>query len=96
MKKDDIESIYALTKKITDLTRKMEAMGLFTHHRELVSCSYCDLTEDVDIAGVLFVYRGNNPRDVTDIRFIENEDGDVICPECGKIVTQSEDENSKR
>lgn len=88
MKKKEFERIHSAAQQVADLMREMEDLGLFTHHRELASCSSCELYEDIDAAGHLFVYRGNNHCDITEIHFIEKEDGAVICPECGEIVTQ--------
>ncbi len=92
MKLGKNDPIYALAKQVAELTAQMEKLGLFTHHRDITECEQCGLFEDVDITGYLFVYRDNDPENIADLRFIEREDGCVVCPLCGQVVLEPEEE----
>lgn len=75
--------ILKAAKKIHD---KARFLGIFTNHRELASCYECDLHEDVDCNGLLFVAKGEESNKPVDLIFMEMDAQHVRCPLCGRII----------
>jgi len=75
--------LLAAVKKLDDESR---SLGIFTNHRELASCNECDLYEDVDCHGFLFVTKGEESNKPVDLVFMEMDDQHVRCPLCGRII----------
>jgi hypothetical protein len=75
--------ILKAAKKLVDEAR---SLGIFTNHRELASCNECDLHEDVDCNGLLFVAKGEESNKPVDLIFMEMDAQHVRCPLCGRII----------
>jgi predicted RNA-binding Zn-ribbon protein involved in translation (DUF1610 family) len=60
----------------------------------LLECPDCGLIEDVDIQGRLFTYHlhGDKSYPDTGLRFEELEKGRFICPLCGNVLVQQDEE----
>lgn len=85
-----IDNPPAPSKKILEAAKKLEdearSLGVFTNHRELASCNECDLHEDVDCNGLLFVAKGEESNKPVDLIFMEMDAQRVRCPLCGRII----------
>ena len=93
MKKSETDDpIFELAKELVDLTSQVKALGLFLDDRELANCEDCDLIEDVDFDGFLFVCRSSSPDKILGLSFIEEKNGDVLCPKCRKIALSTDNE----
>jgi hypothetical protein len=79
-----IKEMQPMVKGLQELQAKMKSMGLFADDRDLAQCQDCQLFEDVDGHGMLFVYKDKNYED-TGLRFEELNDGGVKCPGCSKV-----------
>jgi len=83
-KMSDLASdILPLARELTRIKKQAEALGLFTHDRELLECSGCDLAEDVAFDGRLTTYHRNGG-DYSDsgLRFERLNDTTFRCPIC--------------
>jgi len=75
--------ILPLARELVRVKKQAEAMGVFTHHRELLECSGCDLVEDVAFDGRLMTYHRKS-EDYSDsgLRFERLNDTTFRCPVC--------------
>ena len=78
-----ISKIRPIAREIMRIKKQAEALGMFTHDRELLECSGCDLVEDVTYEGFLITYyRDSGSTNDCGLRF-EKLDGDIFrCPVC--------------
>jgi hypothetical protein len=75
--------ILPLARKLARIKEQAEAMGLFTHDRELLECSGCDLVEDVAFEGRLMTYhRKSEDHGDSGLRFERLNDTTFRCPIC--------------
>ena len=79
-----------LARRLLEIQRRAEALGLFTDERALLECPGCGLKEDVDATGRLFTYRGRPGGRDTGLRFAELGKGSFRCPSCGATVGEAE------
>lgn len=72
-----------LVRELSRVKKQAESLGLFTHDRELLECSECDLAEDVTFDGQLITYhrKGGNSKDCG-LRFERLNDMTFRCPVC--------------
>ena len=75
--------ILPLARELVRIKKQAEAIGLFTHDRELLECSGCDLAEDVTFDGRLITYHREG-EDCSDsgLRFEILDDTTFRCPIC--------------
>lgn len=90
------ESINNLVRRITALHDEAAKLGMFIGDRELISCPWCGLMEDVDVNGILLTCRPGSLGVDTGLSFEEIDSGEsrFRCPSCGKEVNQEEDHRS--
>ncbi len=75
--------ILPLAKELARVKKQAEALGLFTHDRELLECSGCDLEEDVTFDGRLITcHRGNIDRSDSGLPFERLNETTFRCPVC--------------
>ncbi|MBU1926803.1 MAG: hypothetical protein KKI20_03425 [Gammaproteobacteria bacterium] len=77
-----LSNLKPLVKRLTEIKKQAEAIGLFTDDRELLECT-CGLIEDIAFDGRLFTCRKNDHafKD-TGLRFIKVNENIFCCPEC--------------
>ena len=87
-----ISELRLLAKGILTIRQKMRATGLFPNDRELLACTGCDLTEDIDSEGRLIIYHHNGGVTGLDcgLRFEEISDGRFRCPLCATLLQAQE------
>lgn len=79
-------------RKLVELQKKAEALGIFTDTRDLLACPNCGLQEDVLVDGRLITFQGPSPDGVdSGLRFTE-QDGLFICPRCDERIQVEHDE----
>jgi len=77
-------AIRPLARKLAEIKKQAEALGLFTNDRELLECTGCDLAEDVTFDGRLITYHRNTEgMDDCSLRFEELNEETFRCPVCG-------------
>jgi hypothetical protein len=83
-KMSSLESkILPLARELVRIKKRAEAMGLFTHDRELLECCGCDLAEDVAFDGRFMTYhRKSEDYSDTGLRFERLNDTTFRCPIC--------------
>lgn len=77
-----VEDIGRLVRQMQPVLEKAEALGIFTHDRDLLECLNCGLKEDVLITGQLVTYRGDAVKPDSGLRFIDEGDVRFRCPFC--------------
>jgi hypothetical protein len=77
-----LSDLKPLVRRLLNVKKQAEAIGLFTHDRELLECT-CGLIEDVAFDGSLFTYHKNDRafKD-TGLRFIKINENTFCCPVC--------------
>jgi hypothetical protein len=77
-----LSDLKPLVRRLVNVKKQAEAIGLFTNDRELLECT-CGLIEDVAFDGSLFTYHKNDHavKD-TGLRFIKVNENTFCCPEC--------------
>ena len=82
-----VKDLQPLAEHIKQIQDMADAVGLFMGHRDIASCLDCDLHEDVDAHGRLYVFKGKaiNFPFPADFKFDDVEGEAVKCPGCGKI-----------
>ena len=78
--------LHTLAMQIAVLKKRAEALGLFTHDRELLECPGCGLLEDVTAEGMLITSRAKALGRDTGLRFRKLRGNRFRCPGCGQIV----------
>jgi hypothetical protein len=77
-----LSDLKPLVRRLAKVKKRAEAIGLFTHDRQLLECT-CGLIEDVAFDGSLFTYHKNDHafKD-TRLRFIKVNENTFRCPVC--------------
>ena len=77
-----LSDLKPLVRRLVKVKKQAEAIGLFTHDRELLECT-CGLIEDVAFDGSLLTYHKNDLafKD-TGLRFIKVNENTFCCPVC--------------
>jgi hypothetical protein len=77
-----LSDLKPLARRLVKVRKQAEAIGLFTHDRELLGCT-CGLIEDVAFDGSLFTHHKNDHvfKD-TGLRFIKVNENTFCCPVC--------------
>lgn len=77
-----------LVESILSIQKRMRDAGLFPNDRELLSCTSCELIEDVACDGRLITYHRNDNRIGQDscLRFEEIPGKGFRCPQCGTLL----------
>ena len=90
MKQKKVQALAAdigkLVHRMQPVIEKAEALGLFTHDRELLECPNCGLKEDMLTTGQLITYKGDVVRPDSGLRFIEMDNDCFRCPFCQIVV----------
>lgn len=68
--------------------KQAEALGMFTHDRELLRCDGCGLMEDVSHTGMLITCRDPDLGTDTGLRFVKEAEGSFRCPSCHQTVQE--------
>ncbi|MCX7047662.1 MAG: hypothetical protein NTX50_19530 [Candidatus Sumerlaeota bacterium] len=73
-----------LVRQLVEVRKQAEALGMFTHDRELLECPRCGLLEDVTFEGMLITYQ-KDAKDQSDsgLRFRPMDKATFQCPACG-------------
>ena len=95
MKPSDAK-LHSLATRLADLQKRAKALGLFANDRELLSCPRCGLEEDVSITGLLITCRAPALGADTGLRFEEIKAGKFRCPECGGIVSETNEKSATK
>jgi len=83
-KSDDLDE---LAVELQAMRKQAQALGIFTHDRELLECPVCGLKENVAFDGTLFTCRGAALEADTGLLFPEPDAAGVsCCPGCGEEV----------
>ncbi len=78
-----VSEIRPLVRKLVRIKKQAEAMGLFTHDRELLECCGCDLAEDVAFDGRLMTFhRRSGDYSDSGLRFERLNVTTFRCPIC--------------
>jgi hypothetical protein len=77
-----LSDLKPLVRRLVKVKKQAEAIGLFTHDRELLECT-SGLIEDVTFDGSLFTYHKNDRafKD-TGLRFTKVNEDTFSCPVC--------------
>lgn len=77
-----LSDLKPLVRRLVKVKEQAEAIGLFTHDRELLECT-CGLIEDVAFDGSLFTYhKTDHAFKDTGLRFIKVNENTFCCPVC--------------
>ena len=77
-----LSDLKPLVRRLVKVKKQAEAIGLFTHDRELLECT-CGLMEDVAFDGSLFTYhKSDHTLKDTGLRFIKVNESTFCCPVC--------------
>ncbi len=77
-----VSNLMPLVRRLVKVKKQAEAIGLFTHDRELLECP-CGLIEDVAFDGSLFTYdKKDHAFKDTGLRFVKVNENTFCCPVC--------------
>jgi len=77
-----LSDLKPLVRRLVKVKKQAEAIGLFTHDRQLLECT-CGLMEDVAFDGGLFTYhKSDHTFKETGLRFIKVNESTFCCPVC--------------
>lgn len=79
-------SLRALAERLGVLKNRAEALGVFSHDRELLKCTGCGLLEDVTAEGTLITCRARALGRDTGLRFRKLRGNRFRCPACDSIL----------
>jgi hypothetical protein len=87
IKKD--ERLYSMTEAINELNLNLNALGVFDHSRELLSCPACGLFEELSSKGRLITAEADYAGVDTGLRFVKTDESEWECPDCGCLFPEN-------